>query len=389
THNLKSINLNKLQRPTVHYWASVREIVKGEKDFSLVMTSPKTKFSAIINRTNLKIEINELTKEFPCIYSDDPQINQNELFFKSLKDIETTPANLANYFEPENNHTQLIAAFSRANKNLCSASLQFPSLKIPQILKRSKDAYMGAVDRKKNSLANILFFAEDDLGKKDFDDKVDIFTELLHRHKNLTWALLLRTPSEREFVAKLRKQLKSVDNFRIIDISDQQNFTSLNPLQYEDEPWQERSMLYTLSAVDAVFEVMTDFSISSINRARAIYGICCSSGIKLNLLNFSKAHEIKINLSVEFNELLRSGYRLFTLGEKNILKIDADILKTENLIIHDIDDLNTHNSSNIIKELLMNVKDFNIDSAEQWLRKNTNNYNSDKILAHLLSSLSN
>ena len=220
--------------------------------------------------------------------------------------------------------------------------LVLPPIDFPPLLRRARDGNLGAVVRGPETKLAVLFFSpEQSERSKPLQAQ---FKELIGGSTELLWVAFCRSHSGRAFADELNLSLSSNSNFRIIDASTEPSHAWQSPQaeHFTAEPWQERSLLYALSGVDAIVSLKPDLSrFGMVLELRCEAALAAAAGIPLVALTTPAPQKQSQNISDALSQVTDCSH----------LAIESNELA----------------AAALFEVLSKMTAEFDLNSAEQWL----------------------
>jgi len=220
--------------------------------------------------------------------------------------------------------------------------LVLPPIDFPPLLRRARDGNLGAVVRNQETKLAVLFFSPEQSERS--KPLQAALRSLISGTPELLWVAFCRSHSGRNFADDVNLSLATNSNFRIIDASAEPSHAWQSPQaeHFTAEPWQERSLLYALSGVDAVVSLKPDLSrFGTVLELRCEAALAAAAGIPIAALTLQPSQNYSVNISDALSQVTDCPHLVLEAG----MVSSAELLSVLNKM----------------------TAEFDLRSAEQWL----------------------
>ncbi len=284
-----------------------------------------------------------------------PRFNTSTVFETVVERLDFMHSGLTRYQKG-----RLFRARRRADAGVHGELLVMPPVDFPRLLRRARDGSLGAVVRNPDTRCAVLVFVPDQSSRH--AAVLSRMKELVEGNPTVLWVAFCHGSADRSFADSLNLALAGNSNYRIIDSSGEPCHGWKEPQSehFSTEPWQERSLLYALSGVDAIVSFKHELDrIGSLLELRCESALAAAAGIPI--LAISKEQD--------------------RTGSKSASQVFS--------LVSDCPHLSwdfTGSSSVRLLEVLIEMKEeFDLRSAEQWLEMQSGSVAARRIRAVMLA----
>ncbi len=398
THQLRNTNLPQLQSESV--FAAYKKIKLLKSRFALKLEAKErtpfvTAIIKLLENENTEVLFNYGNSETIVVTSPDQNISNKLLIFENQQlRCEQKDFLHHNHYSYLTGIKNPFFAISiplnlRSGKQFLPHSLLLPPLQIPNIFRRARDGSLQAVNPEpRTKLSALIFAPENDPNQESIDWLLEESVALIKNIPQVTWAFLCQNPNQKEFCSKIKKktnQLK-LNNYRILDISEEPQIENLTAQHFTVTSNQQKSLLYILSSIDLIVSLKSAANLNNILELRQEIALGSAAGVSVHGILKNNIISKEFDLKNDLRKIL-ANHALEESLDHTFLKnpyLSFDSLMASHFSLSNKS--NTNFYTNFYKKLLKSIKLISINSLEQWLVNNEEKEIAKRIKALLCAS---
>lgn len=180
---------------------------------------------------------------------------------------------------------------SRTSHETAKQVLVLPPLIIPQVLRRARDSFFGAIEKEPQSNASVLLFMPDFVvgfesqktkSQISFITQMEQTASLITTLPKITFVLLALTAAQRQTADKIHTLSNYKRNVRIIDLSDRP-FRRMDSNDTLEPDGLAQALMYVLSSVDVVLSLRNNHPLDPLTmlELRIECALAAAAGLRL------------------------------------------------------------------------------------------------------------
>lgn len=200
-----------------------------------------------------------------------------------------------------------------------------PVLELPPLLRRARDGSHGAIpDVPAQSPALLLFVPDSWCAPDEERSWMETATELVTTRPEVVWALVVRTAAQRLLAESLVRLVGPRGQLRVLDHSAEVSgdWRAPSATSLGDEPEQERSLMFALSAADGIAEIL--LGDAPFSRAELLVTLGIAAAARLPVLGFPAGVARREGVPCGFQELVITAPHLFLVNDLRRATVERD-----------------------------------------------------------------